>query len=773
MFTRNNFVMIRFRFMIVLTLLMITASQHAESKVVTINNRGKYSTACCVDGSCPCSSLSFALQNLKNNTIISITSESVTLNTTTPMGSGNLHNITMTTNGATILCNNSGGVYCKLCSDVTIEGITWDQCGDPNKEETVAGLYFAGAHNITIERCTYHGSQVCALGISQVSSNIIIRNTNFSSNVAKKQPIADQCSGLLIYAANHANSSITILDSSFVGNGYFGHNNYSSYGLFVFLFPESYPSLTINRTRFLSNSGGAYIYVLTSFVGPIVLSELVFFNNTLQGVWFPTLDASHSDTFLTLSNSSFTKNGNGGIVCAIHSAKPGYKAIILVEHSNFTNNSASTASSSAAAFHLATNDDSAYIISIQYCNFINNNNGTVNIFTSQSRMSSHMVIVNEVLVMGSQMTGSPTGGGVVSIALNGLMNNTFIITNVTFLSNNYMGVAGGALFLKTANTINNVHIINSLFQHNTAYGEGAALFIIDGNTGPVYQTDIIIQSNFTSNSGGNSVVYILAGTTFTHIRVNDGSRFCSNIGTAVHLISSTFIVGDHVLFSNNSANNGGALYLESGTQFYFNNEDRNVYIKFLDNSAALYGGAMYVDLGSNCGVLFYSKSSHFDFNSTFTNNTAGISGNSMYFNVHRHCIINLDYNSTNSILYLPYRFNYDMPLSKALVSSPHSLILYFAEHDGVQTGDNTYLAKHNILGHRISFNGSAMDYFNHCAVPTQFDVRCHQNCSGIKLVDDRVLVDNITALSLILTGEQVTSKSRNVTLKLTSVLEDF
>ncbi|XP_065919072.1 uncharacterized protein [Dysidea avara] len=760
-------------FMIVLTLLMITASQHTESTVVTINNHGNYSTTCCVDGSCPCSSLSFALENLKSNSIVHITSESVTLNTITPMGSGNLHNITITGNGATVKCNNSGSVYCKSCSDVIIEGITWEQCGDPNKEETVAGLYFAGAHNITIEGCTYHGSQVCALGISQVSSNIIIRNTNFSSNIIKKQPITDGCSGLLIYAANHANSSITILDSSFVGNGYFGHNNYSSYGLFVFVLPESYPSLTINRTRFLSNSGGAYIYVLTSFVGPIVLSELVFFNNTQQGVWFPTFDVSHSDTFLTLSNSSFTKNGNGGIVGAIRSAKPGNRVAILVEHSNFTNNSASTERSSAAAFHLATNDNGAYTVSIQYCNFINNNNGTVKIFTTQSRMSSHMVIVNEVLVMGSQMTGSPTGGGVISIILNGLMNNTFIITNVNFLSNNYMGIAGGALFLKTANTINNVNITNSLFQHNTAYGEGAALFIIDVNTGPMYRTGIIIQSNFTSNSGGNSVVYISAGTTFTHIRVNDGSRFCSNIGTAVHLVSSTFVVGDHVLFSNNSANNGGALYLESGTQFYFDNEDRNVYIEFLDNSAALYGGAMYIDLGSNCGVLFYSKSSYFDFNSTFTNNDAGISGNSMYFNVHRHCIVNPDYNNTNSILYLPYHFNYDVSLSKALVSSPHSLILYFAEKDGVQIGIDTYLAKHNILGHRISFNGSTMDYFNHCTVPTQFDVRCHQNCSGIKLADDRVLVDNITALSLTLTGEQVTSKSRNVTLKLTSVLDTF
>ena len=209
---------------------------------------------------------------------------------------------------------------------------------------------------------------------------------------------------------------------------------------------------------FVSNSGGAYIFVQTAFVTPIVLSELVFYNNTQQGIWFPALDARNSDTLLTMSNSSFANNGNGGIVCAVLSENSGKKVNIVVEHSNFTNNSASTASGSAVYFHLDTNDNNAYIVSIQYCNFTNNNNQTLLIFTSESRMSLHLVIINEVLVMGSQMTGSPSGGGAVSVVLNGLMNNTFIINNVTFLSNHYMEVAGGALYIKTANTFNQVYI---------------------------------------------------------------------------------------------------------------------------------------------------------------------------------------------------------------------------------------------------------------------------------------------------------------------------
>ena len=241
---------------------MITDSQNTESKVVTINNCGINSTACCVDGSCPCSSLSFALENIMNNTIINITSESVVLNTTTSIGSGNLHNTTITGNGATIMCNNSGGVYCESCSDIIIEGITWDQCGDPNKQNTMEGVYLSVAHNIKIEKCIFRGSQVCALGIYQASSNIIVRNTTFSYSVIKS--LNDyECSGLNI-TVNNANASITILDSSFMGNRHI-NSSYNPNGLSVKVLgnSESLLSLTISRTVFVSNSGGAYILIQT------------------------------------------------------------------------------------------------------------------------------------------------------------------------------------------------------------------------------------------------------------------------------------------------------------------------------------------------------------------------------------------------------------------------------------------------------------------------------------------------------------------------------
>ena len=80
---------------LLLTTLRI-AEGHDHNKVITVDSNSNDNDTCCVTGGCPCGSLTLALQNLTSNSIINITSESVTLHTTTPIGSRNLHNITIT-----------------------------------------------------------------------------------------------------------------------------------------------------------------------------------------------------------------------------------------------------------------------------------------------------------------------------------------------------------------------------------------------------------------------------------------------------------------------------------------------------------------------------------------------------------------------------------------------------------------------------------------------------------------------------------------------------
>ena len=109
----------------------------------------------------------------------------------------------------------------------------------------MAGIYLAVAHNIKIERCIFRGSQVCALDIYQASSNVTVRNTNFSYNFITRL-VDYQCIGLKI-TTNNANVSITVLDSNFMGNRHIS-SSYNLYGLLVkaiAIGTESHLSLTI------------------------------------------------------------------------------------------------------------------------------------------------------------------------------------------------------------------------------------------------------------------------------------------------------------------------------------------------------------------------------------------------------------------------------------------------------------------------------------------------------------------------------------------------
>ena len=67
--------------------------------------------------------------------------------------SGKLTNITITGSNVTIICSNSGSVYCESCDHVMIdhEGIIWDRprCSNPRPNGTnIAGVTFNGTSNI-------------------------------------------------------------------------------------------------------------------------------------------------------------------------------------------------------------------------------------------------------------------------------------------------------------------------------------------------------------------------------------------------------------------------------------------------------------------------------------------------------------------------------------------------------------------------------------------------------------------------------------------------
>ena len=202
----------------VVTVWLCLITHIACDVLITVNNNGSDNDKCCVNGTCPCSSLSSALHNVSDNTVINITSESVTLHDIVGMGSGNLSNITITGNGATIMCNNTGGVYCESCSDIIVMGITWYQCGCNDPEipltQTVALAFINSSSRILIHNCTFQNSSGDHVHIQNAKRTIVINESYFITNVSD---LCGYSTGL--YISYNAKTMITISKSRFDGSG--------------------------------------------------------------------------------------------------------------------------------------------------------------------------------------------------------------------------------------------------------------------------------------------------------------------------------------------------------------------------------------------------------------------------------------------------------------------------------------------------------------------------------------------------------------------------
>ena len=354
------------------------------------------------------------------------------------------------------------------------------------------------------------------------------------------------------------------------------------------------------------------------------------------------------------------------------------------------------------------------------------------------------------------------------------MKNTYCFHSVQFIANEYSGITGGALFFQTVNAENDIFIIDSMFHNNKGMGQGAAIYVADGIIANAETNIKIIGVNFTNNSASDSVVYVHGGTINNTQIVLGKSHFINNTGTALHLFMSRLIFHAYMLFKNNSANNGAALYLEQGTQVYFGSYRDTVTIQFVNNTTTQYGGAIYTDIPSTClinSVMFHSI--NWDLNISFMNSIAGIIGNSMYFNIHELCKVNKNVNHSNSLLYLPYKFNYSEPLNKFIVTSPNSVMFYLINNDESYITNKRVYIRNKMLGKAITFTGAVFDYFNSPAQPTQFHVQCLYDCTNYTLADDRLLVDNVSLLSKTVYGNRIDLNPVNITLSLTSVLASF
>ena len=289
------------------------------------------------------------------------------------------------------------------------------------------------------------------------------------------------------------------------------------------------------------------------------------------------------------------------------------------------------------------------------------------------------------------------------------------------------------------------------------------------------------------NIADESIIYIALPPYLEDNNVRlTSSTFSNNVGVCMFLSRCRLGLTGNVLFINNTADNGGALYLDETSKVWLYGGVAN--ITFVDNSAVSRGGAIFVELNYGCSSDYTTFTSQNDNNNntmvSFVNSKQLYDTNSLYFSVSKYCSINTNYSEWNSLMYMPYQFHYYQVINGMLfeipynynytqltvpnfpvMTSPHQLKLYKLDDD-IQFLD--YISG-KILGNPVKFYGIVLDYFDKPAEITEFHVRCLDNYA---LINNLLLFDNVSPLNLVLVGNEITN-STNVTLLFYSEINHY
>ncbi|XP_065908670.1 uncharacterized protein [Dysidea avara] len=412
---------------------LIITSQHVHSKVITINtNGGSDNTTCCVDGECDCSSLSTALTNITNNTVINITSESISLDDAVELGSSNLNNITIAGNGASILCNNNGSVYCDSCDNMLIEGITWDRCGIPGT--VPAGLTIHNNANVSLLSCTFQNSQIRAVTLQNILGYVIVEKCNFLSN---------NNSSLSVGGGTGYNIDIVISDTIISGNqiSYYSVVDIVSTGILC--------SLTLKNVSISNNA------VYKDFRASL---------DSVSGVFSSRLqcDVTKIDMVHVIVDSNVCKYDEGSAVYIASNA-----ANISINDSKFTNNTSVLGSVIYFDFKYASGEYATlYNTTITGCTFDNNLADHSNVYVDGHRVPALSV---KVYLKGSNFSNN------FGVSLFLTKCNLVLSGDILFVNNT--ANSGPALYLDMLSTAMIDDGANLLFVNNSAVSEGGAIFV--------------------------------------------------------------------------------------------------------------------------------------------------------------------------------------------------------------------------------------------------------------------------------------------------------
>ena len=732
-------------FVWVLLLLMEIHCQLAYSRNIIISDDGNNSTGCCVDGNdCSCSSLQHALQKISSDTtLINITSSKVLLPTAVTIT--NQATIAIVGNDDTVVaCNGTGSILFLNCMNVSISGITWDHCGDVS----AGGVSVNYSDTLLINSCKFQHSLAYGVTIESPTSNINITDTEIFNNSVS--------GGLLLHQTSEsAELEVNIINCSFMFNGYKGGHadgggiNINVNGL-ISLLSISIEDCVISNNHALK-SGGVFVYAnATNFA-------MKFTNVTVTDNHAASLggDAIHCFTPGGY-NSSFIIGGSSvieGSTIRLH----------------FASSITSISMEDLALVHTA---EQYMVMTIET---YSDNNLTIS-------FSDTNLIKTRVQLRIKQYPESCV-----------LKFNKVIASNNSSLSIDGSKSKGFQCSITNCQFSNNTDNIAVVYIHN----RNPSYIIDEGTQVPTIQ---IFNSTFMHNRNGDSVVRLMYDVDETNPPLGEvqlsSTTFANNIDNdnTLYLYYCNLSVSNKIIFKDNSAIKGAGIYLAN---YSITMLQSHVDMEFVDNTAALGGGAIYVEYRypgkpESCQyvfrkypwLVFYAAN---EYTARFINNRAHAAGNSIFVSIpkdYAKCI-NRNSSSNNSLLYIPSHFKYSG--QNEIATSPYNLQLVApAICNGSCNDGGVYQVKGIMLGEEFSIMTKMVDYYNNSAEPTLFEMRCSENCQrynltgsdnheykfiqtnktiNMSVIGDEVKTDSVIVLEMSSVVATINSDVRAITVK--------
>ena len=687
------------------------------------------------------------LVNLTTNGLATISGEVIIFSVISLTKLYNVSIIGSKNHSITCVNNYNAGLQVKDCSNITIEGLNWTECG----ADTTPVINILNSSDVTLQDCLFQQSKGPAVVMFQLSGYVSINHCQFINNTEYSGHGA-----AVHHSSNDAtNSQLTLV----ISNCNFTHNE-GAISLVHINGQTENTNISLCNSSF-HNNHGISVYLSNNTLH--INGEVLFKNNEAKNGAGIYINKFSEVTFDDFSNVKFINNfvnhSGAAVFLNDHSSVLfDQNSIVTFTGNKATNGTVYSEASSNVIFKATCNVAFSGNLAIQYGAAIYSSNNSHVTFTGNSNVMfnnnapgqfinyggtvycehSSVIFQDNSTVAFHNNTGY-NGGAILSQCNSVIIfeDNTIVMFN-----NNKAHNSGGTLFADSGSvtikdnstvTFNNNKATQYggavYYEHHQSMFGGNSIITFIGNEatggGAIYANSIILFLEFakvtfknnTANQNGGAIyceqsqTFLLGGnstTTFSDNKARDGgavhalsmckiiftenssSTFSNNVainhGGAIVSVSTdiSFMGTSTIAFNNNIAGNGGTFYLTNFTTLTFNDD---AVITFHNNLARQNGGVLY---SINALVLFNGNSIV-----SLSQNEAMLDGAVMYCDTNCNISIleftNINFNKNRAVNGGVFFANY------STISLKGHIIVTFTENEAKSNGGVGYFSTHCII----------------------------------------------------------------------------